>query len=105
MKNKLSPRGLRIKKVATSLQAAEYKEEWNSILTECSIKLMKLLVKQEDQHLKGIKEEIRILQQSTNTHSAPEKFQRLNNKMQSNLKSLEDQIMFTKRIKISKGPH
>lgn len=52
------PRGLKIKKLHTAKYPYSFMEEWNATLSDCSIKLMNILVKQEEITLKEIEEEI-----------------------------------------------
>lgn len=49
------PRGLYIKKIPTATYDIEFMIEWESILTDCSLRLMKLLIHQEQADLDKIK--------------------------------------------------
>lgn len=49
------PRGLRMNKMPTSVQTDTFMVEWNSVLSDCSIKLMKLLIQQEEAALVTLK--------------------------------------------------
>lgn len=52
---KFIPRGLRIKKIATTIYPEPFQNEWNSILTNCSVELIKLITQYEQKSLDEIK--------------------------------------------------
>lgn len=51
--------GLRIKKIRTTVYSDSFKAEGNNILSNCSIQLINLIIKQEEEKLKQISEDIK----------------------------------------------
>lgn len=49
------PRGLRLKKIPTTIYSTEFTKEWNQILSKCSGDLIKLIIRYEDTKLIEIK--------------------------------------------------
>lgn len=64
VEKKLIPRGLRIKKIATTVYSEAFQNEWNDILTNCSVELMKLIIQYEEKMLEDLDVEIQNLQES-----------------------------------------
>lgn len=58
------PQGLRINKSTTFTQSKDFKDQWELILTECSLKLIKLIVQQEEKELEQVKMEIEELREN-----------------------------------------
>lgn len=58
------PRGLRIKKTPTSTYNEDFTTKWNLILSDCSIKLMQLIISPENVVLNEVRSEIKELQQN-----------------------------------------
>lgn len=77
-----------------------FMEEWNSILTDCSIKLMRLLVYQEESDLAAIKVQIIKTREPLLTTQASPDFQALDRKIKENLKKLEDHITNMKKKQV-----
>lgn len=55
---KIVPRGLRLKKVPTFVYSEEFLIRWNDLLSDCSLKLIELIVQTEKMRLKEIEREI-----------------------------------------------
>lgn len=51
IEKRMIPHGLRIKKVAAIPQTPEFTDKWNETLSECSHKLMLLIVQHEQDEL------------------------------------------------------
>lgn len=58
-------------------------KEWNSIFTGCSLKLMKLLVRQEEMDLAALKIQIQRTRESFTTMKTSSDFQALDKKMKT----------------------
>lgn len=99
---KMIPRGLRLKKFPTSNYSESFTTEWNDTLTDCSLKLMGLLVKQEDLMLNDLNIEIQALEQLITTEHNKEEYTLLKEKMETNLRKLEDDVMNMKKVKFNR---
>lgn len=91
------PRGHRLKKVLTAKYTDEFMEEWNKTLSECSLKLMGLIIQQEETQLKEINEEIKVT-----TDASTSEYVILEKKTEESLQKLEESVMATKRSKFSR---
>lgn len=56
------PRGLRLRKLPTTIYSDHFIEEWNAILSKCSLDLMGLIVKQEEAKLVELRSHIVVMQ-------------------------------------------
>lgn len=99
------PRGLRINKSATSLQTPDLKKQWEDILSECSIKLMKLLIEDENHQLILIQEEINKLEVTVKTQLVFSEWEKWQNTVSDNLKKMEENIIMTKQSKFERDLH
>lgn len=61
-------RGLRIKKPATIVYSDLFQEQWNATLTNCSMDLMKLIMKFEQDALKSLESEIQQLKEAASKY-------------------------------------
>lgn len=96
------PRGLRLKKAPTAKYTEEFTNKWNAILSDCSLKLMRLIIEQEELILKDIAEEIQITVTSLTPFEGNGDLAGLKAAMESNLLKLEDMITETKKSKFSR---
>lgn len=97
IQNHMVPRGLLIKKTAMSIQTPEFKKRWDDILSDCSIKLMQLIVEDEEIQLKKIDNEIKELESSVKSDFASPNWEKWANTLSTNLKELEERIMSVKQ--------
>ncbi|XP_069609164.1 uncharacterized protein [Ranitomeya imitator] len=95
------PRGLRIKKIPTTIYSQQFVDEWNMILSNCSTKLMQLIMKYEDIKLKNIQSEINDIKTSLEKKDINKYNEELKNIKTSLLKS-EDLIMSRKKNKFQR---
>lgn len=94
------PRGLRLKKLPTTIYSTDFSKEWNETLSKCSIDLIKLITRYEDVKLIEIKKEIETLQTTMDTKFASlAEYKDLITKMDNNLKKTETSIEETKKRK------
>lgn len=99
---KLIPRGLRIKKIATTIYPEPFQNEWNSILTKCSVDLMKLIVQYEQKSLDEMETEIKTLQDTISKLAPPGKMEEITKQIDTNILKLEENIMILKRRKFQR---
>lgn len=94
------PRGLRIKKYPTTTYSDEFKKAWNSILSRCSLDLIKLIVKHEEQKLTEVRASIIEVEKTANEKfSTQPDFTDLISKMNDNISKLEEIITNIKKKK------
>lgn len=94
------PRGLRLKKIPTTIYSTDFSREWNETLSKCSIDLIKLITRYEDVKLIEIKKEIETLQATMDTKFASlAEYKDLITKMDNNLKKTETSIEEIKKRK------
>lgn len=89
-----------MKKIPTTAYPTEFMEEWNLILTESSLKLMTILIKQEESDLSHIQEQIKQTTESITLYNTTKDYIILNRKMQDNIQKLDCSIMDIKKKKI-----
>lgn len=64
LRDKMIPRGLRNKKVATMIYSIVYQQEWDDILTSYSMDLIKIIVKYKKKALDELNINIQTAQQN-----------------------------------------
>ncbi|XP_053571561.1 GATA zinc finger domain-containing protein 14-like [Bombina bombina] len=95
------PRGLRIfKHPAFELDEVEHATEWDEALHECSIKLIKILVKYREQRLEKNKIEIKNIIQNIQGYKNEEKWINRNASIQSRIKKLDVELQAKKHKKL-----
>lgn len=99
---KMIPRGLRIKKVATGIQTADFTKKWEDTLSECSLKLMLLIVEHEQEQLKTLEQEILTLNKDIEPLNKMSEYEGLNRMILDNLSQLEDVLATTKQGKFQR---
>lgn len=96
------PRGLRINKAPTAPHPEMFMTTWNSILTDCSIKLMKLIIQHEEITITTVNSEIVELHEQIKEFENTVAFQTLNEKINTNMQKLEDHITDMKKVKFNR---
>lgn len=76
--------------------------EWNATLSECSTKLMRLIIQQEEVTLTELNMEIEEAKVLLAPHANSSEYEALRVKMENNLKKLEDHIMDIKKSKFNR---
>lgn len=99
---KMVSRGLRISKRPITLYSTSFEEEWNSILTDCSIALMNLIIKHESDKLVELQGEIMQLRTSLPNLSNNTPVMEMNSKIENNIEKLELTIMEIKKSKFKR---
>lgn len=93
------PRGLRIKKHPTTLYGDDFADKWNCVLSDCSKKLMELIISFESAALTDIRKEIKILQAEVTPFAHYEAFLQMDTKLKENIANMETTIMEIKKSK------
>lgn len=96
------PRGLRIKKMPTTLFDDAFMTKWNDILTDSSIRLMQLIVSYEETALVSIRKEIKDIQTSLQQHVGLTEIQEWDTKLKANISKLEMDIVAMKKSKFQR---
>lgn len=91
------PRGLKLKKLPTNIYSEQFKEDWNTILSNCSIQLMNLIIKNESEKLKDLAENITIEETKLEEFKDLSTFETEHKKLEDNITKLEDYIMQIKK--------
>lgn len=76
--------------------------KWNSILSECSIKLMKLIIQHEESVLTVLNTEMVTIQDQVKSFENTPEYAMLQEKMTTSLQKLEDYITNTKKVKFKR---
>lgn len=74
-------------------------EEWNKL---CSLKLMGLIIQEEERKLIEIREEIQTVTSSVTEYVATSEYKSLQKKSQESLEKLEQQVMAMKKSKFTR---
>lgn len=96
------PRGLRIKKKPTTVYSDLFQTRWHDVLTDCSIKLMQLIVEYEDEALKDMRIEIKATQEALLKYTDKPLFLQLDEKLKQNLNNLEEHLIKFKQDKYNR---
>lgn len=99
IEKQMVPRGLRINKRTATVYSQTFTAEWNDILTQCSLDLMKLIVKYENDSLKTVGSEITRLQSIITSAVLAPNLSRLQREIEQNIQKLEAHIIETKKSK------
>lgn len=96
------PRGLRIKKIPTTIFSEVFTKEWNEILSSCSIKLMELIVKYEDEKLKNLSVRLEDLDKDLSAFKSLKEYQEQIQRMEDVINKQEENISIIKRSKLQR---
>ncbi|XP_075208128.1 uncharacterized protein LOC142313026 [Anomaloglossus baeobatrachus] len=93
------PHGLRIKKFPTFIFHQDFQTEWNNILTTCSLNLMNLIIKEEEERLKSFDTQINEIQDFLNKNYDAVDYKKLHDKFLINIHRIEDNLIQYKQRK------
>ncbi|XP_041424742.1 uncharacterized protein LOC121395395 [Xenopus laevis] len=94
------PRGLRIKKFpAFEIQDKGLMDDWYGVLTDCSLKLMKILIDKYQQEQERLGQEITQIETIMNVYKGNSDFEKFIKKMKIDIDTLENKIMEMKQRK------
>ncbi|XP_071995394.1 uncharacterized protein [Engystomops pustulosus] len=96
------PRGLRIKKLPTVVYNDDFSKQWNQILSECSLNLMKLIISMEKEKLSAIEGDIAKIRESLKPHIDKQEFKDLDVKLKENIADMENAITQIKQNKFNR---
>lgn len=99
------PRGLRIKKVPTTVFSEDFTKEWNEILSACSSKLMELIVKQESAKLTELTTKLDEIDKDLTPYKTLPEYQAQIQRMESALDKQEETIIANKKSKLQRDLH
>ncbi|XP_073412599.1 uncharacterized protein [Dendrobates tinctorius] len=102
LEKEMIPRGLRLRKKATAHFSEEFQRKWENILSTCSLKLIQLIIQEEEAHLASIQTDIKALKNDLAKFSQHVDFQKLQDRMKSNLVKLENSITDIKKRKFER---
>ncbi|KAG8593608.1 hypothetical protein GDO81_000903 [Engystomops pustulosus] len=102
LNRKMIPRGLRIKKMPTTIYSDLFLETWNQTLSDCSEKLMALIIQEEQNILANIKLEMEDIKNQLNELSPTENLSNVEEEIKSNLTEMENSIMEIKKKKFDR---
>lgn len=96
IRKNMIPHGLRICKTPKSAYGDDFMQQWNTILSDCSVKWMQLILTQES----TICVEIKQLQIDVAAYTHLKAFKDLDLKIKTNITKMESLIMETKQTKL-----
>ncbi|XP_056408369.1 uncharacterized protein LOC130310244 [Hyla sarda] len=98
------PRGLRLKKRPVKVYSQTFLAKWDSALLDCSAKLMKYIVEEEETELADLQKEMENLKTSLTEFKTHQEFPRLEETVLEKLDNIESEIMDIKRNKFHRDP-
>lgn len=96
------PQDLQIKKLPTTLYTEDFTSNWNDILTDFSLKLMKLILSFEEKALEDVRRQMKDTQVNIQQYTASNQFADLDKRLKQKLQDLESMIVKTKRSKLDR---
>lgn len=97
MEFKMVPRGLRLKKILKTIYNDEFLDKWNSILTECSFKLIESIISFEETELNHTRDEIKVAQNNLKKLKIGEEYKTLDGKINKNIADLQKSMSEMKK--------
>ncbi|XP_073511436.1 formyl peptide receptor 2-like [Phyllobates terribilis] len=102
MHKNMIPRGLRIKKIPTTIYSEEFVVNWNQLLSDCSLNLMRLIIKHEESKLSELQKEIEATHNKLEQYKINPDYQTYNDRIQQAVSRLETTIMTRKKSKFQR---
>ncbi|OCT89896.1 hypothetical protein XELAEV_18018510mg [Xenopus laevis] len=103
VKAKMVPRGLRLKKSPSfNLKKSggqEFLDKWNSILSDCSPKLMQLMIVENTKNITQINKQVEEERSKLEENKEDNQFSALNDKIKSELMKIQQEIKIRKKKK------
>ncbi|XP_075208113.1 uncharacterized protein LOC142313011 [Anomaloglossus baeobatrachus] len=99
LEHNMLPRGLRIKKRPTTVYDEDFIKSWDQILSNCSIKLIELILTYEQKKMDSLENSIKEIESNLQTHVQSSAFLASQQKINDNLTKLEEFITTTKQNK------
>lgn len=102
LEKKMIPRGLRLKKNPTFSMTPDCTTKWNSILSDCSLKLIQLMIANEQYKIGEINnKKIEKTKKTLDAYSTNSDFSDLQSKLNINLEEFEKNLMSIKKSKFA----
>lgn len=102
VEKEMMPRGLRIKKLPTTVFSEEFLTEWNGILTHCSTQLINLIIKYEEPKIALLSEEVKKAEQDLQEYKDLNTFDEEYKKLKNNVDKNEEWIASIKQNKFQR---
>ncbi|OCT91315.1 hypothetical protein XELAEV_18014366mg, partial [Xenopus laevis] len=103
VKSKMVPRGLRIKKIpGQNLKKSggqEFVDKWNNILSECSFKLMQLMIDESTRNILLVNKQVEIEKLALEEKREDKQFNELNENVKKELIKIQQEIKIRKKRK------
>lgn len=96
----LIPRGLRLKKFPNTMYEGEFIKKWEAILSECSDKLMELIIHEEEKRLAQLQDDIENIETLLAESITLEALQTLNENINKKVLEAEKKMSEIKRNKL-----
>lgn len=96
-KKKMIPRGLRLKKNTTCTALSDFVTKWNEILTDCSLKLIQLLITNEQEKITEMNHKNEETKNTLGAYSSNTQYGELQTILNKNLEQYENALMKTKK--------
>lgn len=71
-------------------------------MTDCSLRLLKLIIKYEEESLTSIEQEIMALRESVKSYETTQQYRDLSQRMQNNLSKIEEYTVALKKSKFDR---
>ncbi|OCT84824.1 hypothetical protein XELAEV_18022981mg, partial [Xenopus laevis] len=92
--SQMIPRGLRIKKFPSFMERDEiFMGSWNKILSDCSLRLMELMIEYKTKIHLDVKGELKMIEKDIEQYRTQARFDILYESIKKNIKQLESDIM------------
>lgn len=99
------PRGLRLKKIPTTIYSDAFVIEWNQILSTCSTKLMELIVKHESETLADLSKKLEDAAKNLQEFKEIQDYQLQLDKIEDLVNKQEESIMTVKKSKFQRDTY
>ncbi|OCT67205.1 hypothetical protein XELAEV_18038488mg [Xenopus laevis] len=103
VKSKMVPRGLRLKKTpGQNLKKSggqEFIDKWNNILSECSLKLMQLMIDESTRKILQINKQVALEKRTLEEKKEDKQFAELNENVKKDLIKIQQEIKIQKKRK------
>lgn len=102
LERRIVPRGLRLKKVPTFVYSEDFLSKWNELLSDCSLKIIELIVQAEKMRLIEIEKEIADLKIEVQQHLEQKQYEDLVSSIQEKVNKYEKDIAQVKTKKLQR---
>ncbi|OCT97272.1 hypothetical protein XELAEV_18009496mg [Xenopus laevis] len=101
--SQMIPRGLCIKKFPSYMHRDEvFMISWNKILSDCSFRLMELMIEHKTKVHRDVKIELKMIEKDIEQYKTQTRFDNIYESIKNNIKKLESDIMESKKKKYNR---